>query len=132
MIVVSGEWKMQDKINDYRDLVIWQKGLELSLNLYKVTKSFPQEERYGLISQIRKAAVSVPSNIAEGQARYSKKEFVRFLYFAKGSLAELDTQCIMAKELEYITENTYKGLSSKIDELQRMIFSLIRKLEGSR
>jgi len=132
LIVVSGEWKMQDKINDYRDLVIWQKGLELSLNLYKVTKSFPQEERYGLISQIRKAAVSVPSNIAEGQARYSKKEFVRFLYFAKGSLAELDTQCIMAKELEYITENTYKGLSSKIDELQRMIFSLIRKLEGSR
>ena len=120
------------KINSYRDLLVWQKGLALSYDLYEVTQSFPDKERYGLISQIRRAAVSVPSNIAEGQARYGQKEFVHFLYIAKGSLAELDTQCLIAQHLSYISEEKCKYVLSKIHEIQRMLYSLINKLGGSK
>ena len=93
------------KVNTYRDLVVWQKGLGLCRVLYQLTQapSFPTEEKYGLVAQIRRAAVSVPSNIAEGQARQGRKEFARFLYVARGSLAELDTQCILSRDLGYIS-----------------------------
>ena len=114
----------------YRDLLIWQKGLKLARALYEVTRLFPEDERFGLTAQIRRAAVSVPSNIAEGQARYRKKEFVRFLYIAKGSLAELDTQCTLALEFGYINEERNQQLLESISELQRMIHSLIRKLSS--
>lgn len=80
------------KVRSYRDLLVWQKGMELAKELYSVTGKLPADERFGLISQLRRAGVSVPSNIAEGQARRSLKEFVQFLYIAKGSLVELDTQ----------------------------------------
>ncbi|MCK4627732.1 MAG: four helix bundle protein [Sedimentisphaerales bacterium] len=119
---------MGNKINSYRDLIVWQKGLELSYLLYEITRSFPQEEKFGLISQIRRAAVSVPSNIAEGQARHRKKEFIQYLYIAKGSLAELDTQCLIARRLGYVEEPQIKPVFLHIDELQRMLYSLIEKL----
>jgi four helix bundle protein len=136
--VKSGQWPgkqiMDDnkKANDYRDLLVWQKGLGLTKQIYQLTQSLPNEERYGLTSQIRRAAVSVPSNIAEGQARSGKKEFIHFLYVARGSLAEIDTQCIIAKDLGYISQNQHMDIYKNIDELKRMLYSLIGKLSGSR
>jgi len=116
----------------YRDLAIWRKALDLCKYLYQATRDFPHEERYGLTSQIRRAAISVPSNIAEGQARGGKKEFIQFLYIAKGSLAELDTQSVLALELGYINPERQQAIVVKIEELQRMIFSLIRNLRESK
>ena len=122
----------EKKINDYRDLLVWQKGLGLAKQIYQLTQSFPNEERYGLTTQIRRAAVSIPSNIAEGQARSGKKEFIQFLYFARGSLAEIDTQCLIAKDLGYVSEKQYEDIYTTIDELKRMLYSLVNKLGGSR
>ena len=132
--VVSGQKKMngEKKINDYRDLLVWQKGLGLAKQIYQLTQSYPNEERFGLTSQIRRAAVSVPSNIAEGQARSGKKEFIQFLYIARGSLAEIDTQCLIAKDLGYLSDKQYEEIYSNIDELKRMLYSLIDKLGGLR
>ena len=110
--------------------MIWRKGLDLAKTVYLITKEFPEDEKYGLISQIRRAAVSVPSNIAEGQSRYSVKEFVHFLYIAKGSLAELHTHFRLSFELKYITKEQYETFFESIDELQRMIYSLIEQLGG--
>ena len=89
-------------IRDYRDLIDWQKAIALVRTLYETTKKFPQDEMFGLISQIRRAAVSVPSNVAEGQQRNSTTEFRRHLSIALGSLGELETQIIIAAEVEYI------------------------------
>jgi len=132
MVRIVRKGLMENKINSYRDLLVWQKGLELAYLLYEITRSFPQEEKFGLTSQIRRAAVSIPSNIAEGQARYGKKEFIRYLYIAKGSLAELDTQCLIARELGYVEEPQIKPILLQIDELQRMLYSLIEKLGGAK
>ncbi len=125
---------IRGKVNDYRELKIWQIGIELAKSIYSLTQNsgFPAEEKFGVISQMRRAAVSVPSNIAEGQARNSTKDFIRFLYISKGSLAELDTQLIIACELKNIKINEFNELTSKIDELQRMIFTLVSKLGQTR
>lgn len=120
------------EIKSHRDLLIWRKAMELALSLYEISKHFPAEERFGLISQIRRAAVSVPSNIAEGQARHSGKEFSQFLYIAKGSLAELDTQCTIAQRLNMMNISEYEQVIASVNELQRMIYSLIDKLGGTR
>ena len=101
----------------------------LAKRLYALTRAFPSDERFGLVSQIRRAAVSVPSNIAEGQARGGKKEFAQFLYIAKGSLAELDTQIELAKEIGYIKESERGEIGQLIAELQRMLHSLIQKVK---
>ena len=87
---------MDKKIRNHKDLEVWKKSMDLVSNIYKITESFPNKEIYGLTNQIRRSAVSVPSNIAEGAARSSKKEFIQFLYIALGSLAELETQMIIA------------------------------------
>jgi four helix bundle protein len=89
------------RINSYRDLLVWQKGMALAKMVYKLTGSFPDAERFGVVAQMRRAAVSVPSNIAEGQARQGRREFVQFLSHAEGSLAELDTQLLLSVELDY-------------------------------
>jgi len=86
----------ESKIRDYKNLLVWQKGITLAKEVYKLTSTFPSEEKFGLISQMRRAAVSVPSNIAEGQARNTRGEFIQFLSHAEGSLAELDTQARIA------------------------------------
>ena len=91
------------KAGNYKDLLVWQKGIVLVKHIYHVTGVFPGDEKYGLVSQMRRAAVSVPSNIAEGQARHSTGEFVQFLSHAEGSVAELETQLIIAAELSYCT-----------------------------
>ena len=116
------------KIRDYKDLLVWQKGIALAKEVYKVTGRFPSEEKFGLISQMRRAAVSVPSNIAEGQARNTRGEFIQFLSHAEGSLAELDTQARIASELGFCPEDMLSMLVLRIVELQKMLKSLRTKL----
>jgi four helix bundle protein len=116
------------KPKSYKDLLIWQKGMALALYVYRLSVVFPADERFGLISQVRRAAVSVPSNIAEGQARHTTKEFLQFLSHTLGSLAELETQLLLSVDLGYVTrERISEGLRA-IDELQKMIIALRKKL----
>ena len=116
----------------YRDLLVWQKGIVLAKRIYKLTGSFPAEEKFGLISQTRRAAVSIPPNIAEGQARHTTKEFVQFVSHAEGSLAEVDTQLTLAVELGYLTDAVAKESCDLVSELRKMLNSLRRKLvEGT-
>ena len=120
--------KMLTKTQSYRDLLVWQKGIELAKLLYRLTAQLPSDERFGLISQIRRAAVSVPSNIAEGQARRTTGEFIRFISHAEGSAAELDTQVYLAVELGLITAPETVACRHLIDEIRRMLNELRRSL----
>ena len=115
--------------SSFRDLTVWQKAKRLSLDVYKVTKKFPRDEMYGLTSQTRRAAVSVVSNIAEGQGRLTRGEFLQSLGHARGSLFELHTQLEMAAELEYITPAEFKQLESLIGEVRGMLLGLIQSLK---
>jgi four helix bundle protein len=117
-------------MHQYKELSIWKKSVELGTEIYKLTKQFPSDERFGLISQLRRAAVSVPSNIAEGAGRKSDREFCQFLSISYGSLCELDTQLIISTILGYVKEDEINKYSEKIVELQKMIFVLINKLSG--
>jgi len=120
-------WEMAE-IRSYMDLLVWQKGIELVEEVYRTIAAFPPDERYALGAQIRRSAVSVPSNIAEGQARQHTAEFRQFLYVSLGSLAELDTQLIIANKLAYITNESHKIIKDRLIELQKMLSSLIKKL----
>lgn len=111
-------------VDSYRDLKVWQKSMDMVEIIYRLTGSFPKQEIYGLTSQIQRAAVSIPSNISEGHARDSTKEFLRFLSIALGSLAELNTQLIIASRLAYITEITLANTQSSLDELGKMMRSM--------
>jgi len=101
----------------FKELKVWQKGIELVAIVYKITASFPEEEKYGLSAQMRRAAVSIPSNIAEGHLRKTAKDFKQFLSIARGSCAELETQTIIAHKLSFIHDDNFNNLSSKIEEL---------------
>lgn len=118
----------EQKATNYKDLVVWQKGITLVKQIYELTQTFPAEERYGLASQMRRAAVSIPSNIAEGQARHTTGEFVQFLSHAEGSIAELDTQLIIAVELGYCKNGKAESILQLISQLRKMLNSLRRKL----
>jgi four helix bundle protein len=118
----------EGKIRDYQDLLVWQKGIDLAKAIYLMTRTFPVEEKYGLISQMRRAAVSISSNIAEGQARNTTGEFVQFLSHAEGSLAELDTQLRISFELGFLSTDQKKPVQLRIVELQKMLRSLRAKL----
>jgi four helix bundle protein len=115
--------------DNYRDLIAWQKTKTLALNVYHRTRRFPKDEIYGLSSQMRRAAVSVPSNIAEGKGRYSQKEFVQFLYHARGSLLELETQLSIARDLESIDQPVFETLDSETEELGRILNGLINRFQ---
>lgn len=117
------------KIRNFKDLEIWQRGLDLATSVYSITSEFPKEEVYGLTSQMRRAAVSVPSNIAEGFNRRSNRDYARFLYIALGSLGELETQTRIARNLEYVASSTAEATATEIDEIQRMTRNLIKRLE---
>jgi four helix bundle protein len=117
-----------NKIRSYRELLIWQKGIDLVKDVYLLTKKFPKREEYILVDQIHRSAISIPSNIAEGQARQHSKEFRQFLYMALGSLAEIDTQLTIAMELNYINEIDLKNINEKIIEIRKMISGLLSKL----
>ena len=109
----------------YKQLIAWRKAMDPVIEIYRVTRTFPPEEMYGLTSQLRRAAVSVPSNIAEGQARYSHREFYRFLTFARGSLAEIETQIRISRALGYTTREAAHVLLALTDELGRIVNGLI-------
>jgi four helix bundle protein len=113
---------------DHKDLDVWKAGIDLALLIYETTKGFPREEVYSLTSQIRRAALSVPSNIAEGAARNSDKEFIQFLYIALGSLAEVETQVIIAERLGYI--NDPMSLYDKVRSIKQMLLGLIKHLKN--
>jgi len=116
------------KVTHYKDLLVWQKAIALAKEVYRMTASFPGEERFGLTSQMRRAAVSVPSNIAEGQARHGTREFLQFISHASGSLAELETQILLSVDLGFGAESDSDTLLEKIGELQRMLAGLRRSL----
>jgi len=115
--------------SSYKDLVAWRKGMELVAMIYDVTEGFPAHEQFGLVSQLRRAAVSVPSNIAEGKAHYSNPDFVRFLRHARGSLAEIETQVLIAQERQYVPATAASKLTQKLDELERILSGLINSLK---
>ena len=104
--------------------------MDLTQHIYQVTDRFPIKEQYGLSNQIQRAAVSITSNIAEGAARHSKKEFIQFLYIAKGSLSELDTQLELAKRLEYVRDTEWETLNERLERVDRMLSGLIRHLRA--
>ena len=116
------------KVKDYKDLKICQKGIEIVDQIYAITNSFPKDELYGLVNQMRKAAVSIPSNIAEGFARNHNKEYKQFLYISLGSCAELDTQLIISHRRNYVTDKDLEFLAEEINHESRMIMSLIKRL----
>ena len=116
------------KVKDYKDLKVWQKGIEIVDKVYAVTAKFPKEELYGLIIQMRKASVSIPSNIAEGFVRQHNKEYKQFLYISLGSCAELDTQLIIAHRRKYISKKELDELAEDINHESRMLVNLIGRL----
>jgi len=119
---------MKNETQSYKDLVVWQKGIELAKLIYKVTAQFPGEEKFGLVSQMRRAAVSIPSNIAEGQARHTTGEFIQFISHGEGSVTELETQIILVVELEFCAKNAVLSACELLDEIRRMLNGLRRKL----
>ena len=116
----------------YQDLRVWHQAMDLTEEIYRSTADFPRHELYGLISQMRRAFVSVPSNIAEGKGRHSDPEFVRFLLTARGSLLELQTQLLIARRLQYLTEERTKTLCQHIDVIGRQLNALINRFRSTR
>lgn len=109
----------------HKDLEVWKKSISLVTEIYSITKSFPKEEIYGLTNQMRRAAVSVPSNISEGAARQTNKEFIQFLYIALGSNTELETQLLIAYKLNYMSKNDYEICYQSVDKIGKMLSGLI-------
>ncbi len=114
---------------DYRDLIVWQRARALVKDVYSSTRSFPRDEIFGLTSQMRRAAVSIPSNIAEGKGRYSRKELVQFLFKSRGSLLELETQVQLARDLGSLDEQTQERLSAQILAIKRPLNGLINRFQ---
>ena len=115
-------------MRDFKKLTVWDKSHQLTLLVYKSTSNYPKEELYGLVSQMRRSASSIPSNIAEGCGRNTQPQFARFLNIAFSSASELEYQIILSKDLELINSNIFKELSENIVEIKRMLFSLIQKV----
>mgnify|MGYP005842249397 FL=1 len=118
-------------VRSFRDLIAWQKAMSLVTEIYRLTRNFPAEEMFGLVSQMRQAAVSIPSNIAEGHARASSGEFRQFLGHARGSLAELETQVQIARNLNYLTETQTNALSESATEVGKVLNGLLAALKNS-
>ena len=113
--------------NTYKDLMVWQKSMQAAKCIYKLVKKLPKEETYALSDQMRRAAVSIPSNIAEGQSRTSHKEFARFLSIAKGSASELTTQLELCVMIEYLTDEEIRESMQLLDEIERMLHTMIQR-----
>ena len=116
------------KIKTFRDLIVWQKSMALLTRLYRETNGFPVEEKFGLVSQMRRSAVSIPSNIAEGYGRRSTGDYVRFLQIAIGSVYELQTQLEISRNLTFLNEQKFTGLNDDLCEVERMLSSLAGKI----
>ena len=118
-------------MKDFKALIVWQKSHSITLDIYKLTATFPKHESFGLTSQIRRSALSIPSNIAEGCGRFSVKEFAQFLIIASGSSSELEYQLLLARDLDYISEIDYEPVQTKLIEIRKMLNSFIQKLNSN-
>ena len=116
-------------MKDYKELLVWQKAIDLVSQIYKETKSFPKDELYGLVSQLRRAAVSIPANISEGHSRFHTKEFIQFLYIALASSSELETLLIISSKLSYFSKEKLNLLVTEITEIRKMLNGLISSLK---
>lgn len=116
----------------HKDLDVWKKSVSLVTSIYDVTRAFPKDEMYGITNQIRRSAVSIPSNIAEGSARQGDKEFAQFLFISLGSLSELETQLIIANNLKYLTLNEYESLINQLEEIRKMLLGLIKFVKNKK
>ena len=114
----------------HEGLDAWNKGIDLVEDIYKVTKDFPDEEKYGIVSQLRRAAVSVPTNIAEGAGRRTKGDYIRFLFIASGSISEVETLLAISERLDYIGEEVFKTLTDKSERVTALIGGLVKYLEN--
>jgi len=115
----------------FRDLQVWQKGMDMSVSVYEVTSNFPKKEEYGLISQLRRCAVSIPSNIAEGFGRNHTKDFIRFLRISQGSVYECQTQLEISFRVGFMQESVFKDMDKQYETIAKMLSSFIRKLSNS-
>lgn len=113
-------------LKSHKDLEVWKRSVDLVTKLYELTKTFPKEELYGITNQIRRAAISIPSNISEGAARHHHKEFQQFLYIALGSLSELETQIIISENLKYTSKTVSENIQNEVTELRKMLIGLIK------
>jgi four helix bundle protein len=120
---------LSDTVRSYRDLVVWQRGMSVAISVYELTRPFPTEEKFGLVNQMRRAAVSIPSNIAEGHARARTVEYCRFLSIAMGSVAELETQLLLCKDLGFASASDVDELLEQLETLGRMLRGLYKALE---
>jgi len=116
-------------LRTYKDLKVWQKSYQLCLNVYKITKEFPSEEKFGLTSQMRRSAVSIPSNIAEGYGRKTTQEYIYSCYVSHGSLCELETQLLLSIDLGYLNQQNFSNTEENLREVERMLKALIKSLE---
>ena len=114
----------------YKDLIVWQKAMDLTTEIYRLTKKLPKDELYGLTNQLRRAAVSIPSNIAEGNGRASTGDYLRFLIIARGSNAEVETQLLLCVRLNYLAQEDIEATLSLNEEIGRMLSSIITKLKN--
>lgn len=121
---------MSDEIKSYKDLIVWQKAMDLVVMIYKITESFPNEEKFGLTIQVRRCSVSIPSNIAEGQGRGTRKDYAQFLRVALGSANELQTQIEIAKRLNFLKVADYNIIESLIIEIIKILKAIIGKLNN--
>jgi len=125
---VRGRERREEVAQDYRDLIVWQKAIELTVCIYQLTRSFPKDEIYGLVPQMRRAAVSVPSNIAEGRGRLNVGEFRHFLGMAQGSVYELQTQLLVARRLGMGSDDSLNGAELLSNEVSKMLGAFIQTL----
>ena len=116
------------RIKEYRDLDAWQLAMQIVVSIYRITRAFPAEEKFGLVAQLRRAAVSIPSNIAEGHSRIGAAEFRRFVSIARGSIAEVETQISLSVALGFVPNDAITSLSSDLQRLSKMLFGLYRSL----
>ena len=117
-----------EKINDYKDLLVWKKAMNLVVSVYNTTKQLPKDEIYGISNQMRRAAISIPSNIAEGYGRQTPKSYVQFLTIARGSAYELETQLLLCQKIHKLSLETIKGILITISEIKKMLTALINRL----
>ena len=120
---------MNSKINTYKDLIVWQKSVALVTTIYSLTKSFPQDEKFGIVSQINRASVSIPSNIAEGWGRESSKNYLQFLRISRGSLMETETLLEISKNLKFINDTEFTSVSNDIEEVSKILQGLIKSVQ---
>ena len=118
-------------LKNFKELKVWKKSYKLCLEVYRITAGFPKEERYGIVSQIRRSVVSVPSNIAEGYGRRTTADYVRMLYISYGSICELETQVLLAGDLNFIKQDELGALKEGIAEVERMLKALIKSFENT-